>query len=92
MGDPRELGAGAAPRRPAQLFAAEVLDDATAEDQPVRCNRGGRATDPLPWDACVRGSGHYWPKRGDSAVVAYPVGGPPYIDFWQPSAGATPDA
>lgn len=95
MDDPRQLGAGAVSMPPSPLFNGEILDDATEPGQEVRCIRPGvdrqAATDPMPWKPYVTPVGFFYPKRGNRAVLDYPIDGPPVISSWWPSADAVPD-
>jgi hypothetical protein len=82
-----ELGPGAGPSQPQAIFDGQILDDATAPGQEVRCTHASDsrfATDPLPWSPVSLPTGLYYPKRGDRAVVVEPADGPPVIAFWQP--------
>jgi hypothetical protein len=94
MDDPRQLGAGAVSLRGRELFDAEVLDDADAPGQKIRCVRTvnpSAATDPMGWTPIVTEDGIYYPKHGDPALLAYPFDGPARIIDWEPPAGAVPD-
>lgn len=78
-----------------QLFAAEVIDDAAGPTDAVRCVIVGfsrlHADDGYAFDPFVTGGGVYLPKKGCSAVVAFPREGEPYVAAWRPKDGATPD-
>jgi hypothetical protein len=95
MDDPRQLGAGALDRSAPTIFDGSILDNATALGQEVRCTRPGvdpwAATDPMPWWPYVTPDGFFYPKRGDRAVLAYPIDGPPVINKWWPAPDAIPD-
>lgn len=90
MADPRLLGAGAVDVPPPELHDAEISEDATAPDQEVKCVVPSLdlllATDPMPWRAHFTADGFFYPKKGDRAVLGYPVDGPPVILEWWPNA------
>jgi hypothetical protein len=94
MADPRDLTPGAVSLPPRELRTAVVLDDVVSEDQLVRCVVPSLdpqlATDPMRWEAFTRPSGFFYPKRGDEALLAYPLDGPPVVLRFWPKA-ATPD-
>ncbi len=97
MANPARLGPAAVAIPPAELFEAEVLDNASAEGQEVRCVRPnvdpGSATDPMPWNPVARADGFHFPKRGDRALLAYPEKGrgrPVIVQFF-PAPDAAPD-
>jgi hypothetical protein len=97
MDDPRQLGAGAVARSSAQIFDGLILDDAVGPGRAVRCTRprvdSNAATDPMPWKpfTAISAGGEFWPKRGDRAVLVYPIDGPPVIVEWWPAEDAVPD-
>jgi hypothetical protein len=93
MERPRSLGASAAPRQQKSIVDREVLDDATAAGQEVRCSSFDPTftTDPMPWTPYVTDEGVFYPKRGARAVLVYPVDGPPVIVAWWPMADSVPD-
>lgn len=90
MATPADLTPSAVPQAPPELRTAEVLDEAVAEGQLVRCTIAALdpllATDPMPWRPYVGAAGIFYPKRGDSALVGQPLDGPPVILEWWPSA------
>jgi hypothetical protein len=90
MPDPSLLGPGAVTIPPRELRHAEILDDATADGEEVRCVVPSRSTllaeDPAPWMPYVRATGLFFPKKGDRALLAYPPDGPPVIVAWWPQA------
>jgi hypothetical protein len=89
MPDPANLTKAAFDQQEPQAVAAKVLDSAEDPGEEVRCMLVGDdlgATDPMPWDAVARPAGLFYPKRGDRAVVVFPEGGTPYIDFFRPTA------
>jgi len=94
MDDVRQLGPSAVSSRSPEVFDGLVLDNATAPGQEVRCTRSSdpqAATDPMPWTPYSVPAGWFYPKRGDRAVLGYPVDGPPVILEWWPAADAAPD-
>jgi hypothetical protein len=94
MGNPADLTPGAVAKPRPELRTGEVLDDAVAEGQLVRCTIEALdpllASDPMPWVPYVGAGGIFYPKRGDLALVAQPLDGPPVILQWWPKA-AEPD-
>lgn len=96
MPSPAELDPRAVALPPQSLFSAEVLDSASAPFALIRCTipseNAPLATDPMRWTPIsLEGVGTFYPKRGDLALIAKPVDGPPWIVAWSPVAGATPD-
>jgi len=90
MGDPVDLTASAVALPPPELRTGEILDDAVAEGQYVRCTVEALdpllAKDPMPWTPYVGAAGIFYPKRGDRALIAEPLDGPPVILQWWPNA------
>jgi hypothetical protein len=95
MGRPADLTAAAVTQAPPELRSGKVLDDALAEGQEVRCTIPSLdpllATDPMVWCPYVGAAGIFYPKRGDRALIAQPLDGPPAIVQWWPAAEASPD-
>jgi len=79
-----------------QLIEAVVLEDATAVGEEIRCVIPSEdllgATDPMVWQPWMGADGLYYPKKGDRAVLAFQVEGPPVIVLWRPSSSAAADA
>jgi len=77
-----------------QVLEAEVIDNATARDDQVRCVVESFSPHhywgPMQWAPVVDAAGVFYPKKGDRALVVDPEGGPPAIVAWFPSA-AVPD-
>jgi hypothetical protein len=94
MPDPRQLGPGAVDIPPPELHDAQVAEDAIAPGEEIRCVVESLdpllATDPMPWTPYVSPDGFFYPKKGDRAVLGFPVDGPPVIVAWWPQA-AEPD-
>jgi hypothetical protein len=94
MPDPANLTRHAVTVPEPQLIEGKILDSAEDPTEEVRCTFAGddvHASDPMPWDPVVRKAGFFYPKRGDRAVIAFPDGGTPYIDFFRPSATSPDD-
>jgi hypothetical protein len=86
--NPAELAPSAVSIPGPELRNAKILDDATASGQMVRCfdeDDPQLATDPMPWSPYVTPDGHFFPKRGDRAVIGLPPGAPPVILAWWPA-------
>jgi hypothetical protein len=96
MPNPSQLDPRAVPSPRQEVHTAEVLDDATAIGQLVRCEipaeEAPLATDPLGWSPVSTAAGIFYPKRGCKAQVSTPPDGPPRLITWEPKEGATPDA
>lgn len=94
MASPAELDPRSVNLPERQLHTAEILDSATDWPEPVRCVIPD--LDPLlytmrmSWNPIHAPAGHFYPKKGDEALVATPGDGPPRIVTWTPSA-AEPD-
>lgn len=73
-----------------ELHTAKVNEDATEEGQAVTCTVEAFdrliAFDPAHWTPYVNAAGVFFPKRGDSALLATPLDGPAVIVTWRPSA------
>lgn len=95
MPNPAELSSSAVGIPAPELRKDEVHEDATARGQEIKCivpSLGKEWTsDPLRWKVDVTPDGFFYPKRGDEAVLAYPIDAPPYIDEWWPDSEASPD-
>jgi hypothetical protein len=96
MSDPAGLANSRVPRPTPELWTAEVLDDAVAVGEEIRCVIASKdptaATDPVPWTPITTSAGEFWPKKGDQAVLAYPPDGPPLLAWWALAEDAEPDA
>jgi len=90
MPDPSILTPSAVDQAEPQLFDATINQDATAEGQEVTCVVPDLdpllAADPMPWNPISTPAGWFYPKRGDRAILCYPVGGDPVISQWWPKA------
>jgi hypothetical protein len=95
MPSPAELGPDAVSPLEPQSYEANVLDDAAAPGQEIRCSRPSLdellADDPMPWTPYVTEAGVFFPKRGNRAIVEFPDGGTPVIAQWWPNGDAVPD-
>ena len=93
-GDPAELSNSFVDLPDPQILEAEILDGAAGPRDEVRCivpaESKIHATDPMPWPSHTEPDGLYYPKRGDRALVAVPIEGPPAIVAWWPGA-TSPD-
>lgn len=95
MPNPAELSSSAVGIPAPELRKGEVHEDATAPGQKIKCivpSLGREWTsDLLRWKAVVTPAGFFFPKRGDEAVLAYPIDAPSYIAEWWPDDEASPD-
>lgn len=95
MADPASLHNSQVVSPEPELWTAEILEDAAAPGQQVRCVIASKdpdaGTDPMRWMPYVTPDGFYYPKRGDEALIASPPDGPPWIAAWAPSPGSLPD-
>lgn len=90
MPDPSLLTPSAVDKALPELHDAIVNEDASAPGQEVICVIPEydplMARDPMPWTPVVTPDGFFYPKRGDRAVLGYPVDGDPVILEWWPKA------
>jgi hypothetical protein len=86
MPDPSLLTPSAVARSAPETHDAVVNQDATVEGQEITCVIPEFdpliATDPMPWNPLSTPAGWFYPKRGDRALLCYPVDGDPVILEW----------
>lgn len=90
MSNPALLAPSAVTIPEAELHEALIRDNAVEPGEEVRCTRESLdpqlADDPMPWDPYVTPDGFFYPKRGDRAILGFPVDGTPVILRWWPRA------
>lgn len=88
--NPADLTPSAVELPDPEVHDARVSEDAVGPDDLVRCvipdHTERLTTDPLPWTPYVKKAGFFYPKKGDRAILAFPVDGPAVILEWWPKA------